>query len=82
MNVSIIELIYLIQIANETCRLQWKSNLMIRIIEFSLNVFTEFSQFSDKNICHYSKRAQTCHSATSYVRDQDLFWSFLKCVTF
>ena len=23
--------------------------------------FTEFSKFSDKNICHYSKRAQTCH---------------------
>ena len=31
------------------------------IIGFSLNVFTEFSAFSDKNICHYSKRVQTCH---------------------
>ena len=30
------------------------------IFEFSLNVFTEFSEFSDKNICHYSKRAGTC----------------------
>ena len=29
------------------------------LIEFSLNVFTEFAEFSDKNICHYSKRAQT-----------------------
>ena len=28
---------------------------------FSLNVFTEFAEFSNKNICHYSKRAQTCH---------------------
>ena len=27
------------------------------IIEFSLNVFTEFTEFSDKNTCHYSKRA-------------------------
>ena len=41
------------------------------IIEFSLNVFTEFAEFSDKYICHYSKRIQTCHSATSRVRDQD-----------
>ena len=40
-------------------------------IEFSLNVFTEFAEFSDKNICHYSKRAWTCHPATSCVRDQD-----------
>ena len=39
--------------------------------EFSLNVFTEFTEFSDKNICHYNKRAQTCHPATSCVRDQD-----------
>ena len=30
-----------------------------------------FTEFSDKNICHYSKRAQTCHTATSCVRDQD-----------
>ena len=40
-------------------------------IEFSLNVFTEIAEFSDKNICHYSKRAQTCHPAASCVRDQD-----------
>ena len=40
-------------------------------IEFFLNVVTEFAEFSDKNICHYSKRAQTCHPATSCVRDQD-----------
>ena len=33
--------------------------------------FTEFTEFSDKMICHYSKRAQTCHSATSCVRDPD-----------
>ena len=41
------------------------------LIEFSLNVFTKFSEFNDKNICHYSKRAQTCHQATSCVGDQD-----------
>ena len=29
----------------------------LETIEFSLNIFTEFS---DKDICHYSKRAQTC----------------------
>ena len=39
--------------------------------EFSLNVFTEFAKFSYKNICHYSKRAQTCYPATSCVRVQD-----------
>ena len=36
---------------------------------FFLNFFTEFAEFSDKNICHYSKR--TCHPATSCVTDQD-----------
>ena len=30
------------------------------LFEFSLNVFTEFSEFSDKNIFHYNKRAWTC----------------------
>ena len=39
--------------------------------EFSLNVFTEIIEFSDKNICHYSKRAPTCHLAISRVKDQD-----------
>ena len=32
---------------------------------------TEFAEFSDKNICHYSKRARTYRIATSCVRDQD-----------
>ena len=36
-----------------------------------LNVFTEFTKFNDKNICHYSKRTRTCHPATSCVGDQD-----------
>ena len=40
-------------------------------LEFFLNVFTEFSKFSEKNICHYSKRAQICDPVTSCVRDQD-----------
>ena len=40
-------------------------------MEFSLNGFTEFAEFSDKNVCYYSKRAWTCHPATSCVRDQD-----------
>ena len=39
--------------------------------EFFLNLFVEFAEFNDKNICHYSKRAQTCHPTTSSVRDQD-----------
>ena len=39
-------------------------------IEFSLNVFTDFAELSDKNICYYSKRAQMCHPATSYTRNQ------------
>ena len=41
------------------------------IFEFFLNVFTAFGEFSDKNICHYSKSAQTCKPATFCVRDQD-----------
>ena len=32
-----------------------------KIIELSLDVFIEFRKFSDKNICHFSKRVQTCH---------------------
>ena len=39
--------------------------------EFSLNVFTEFAEFTDKNRSHYNKGARTCHPATSCVRDQD-----------
>ena len=38
--------------------------------EFSLNVFIEFSEFSEKNICHYSKRARMCHPVSS-VTHQD-----------
>ena len=38
-------------------------------IKFSLNVFTEFAEFGDKIICHYSKSAQTCHPTISCVRD-------------
>ena len=30
-----------------------------------------FTEFSDKNICHYSKRAKPASPATSCVRDQD-----------
>ena len=29
----------------------------IDLIEFFLNVFTEFTELSDKNMCHYSKKA-------------------------
>ena len=38
---------------------------------FSLNVFTEFTEFRDKKNCHFSKSAQTCHPATSCLRDQN-----------
>ena len=41
------------------------------VIEFSLDVFTGFAEFSDKSICLYSKMTQTCQQATCYVRDQD-----------
>ena len=40
------------------------------LFEFSQNVFIEFSEFSDKTICYYSKRTRTCHPATSCLRDQ------------
>ena len=33
--------------------------------------FAEPAELSDKNICHYSQRAQNCHTVTSCVRDQD-----------
>ena len=42
----------------------WKlnvSNRSIRSLEFSLIVFLELAEFSDKNVCHHSKRVQTCH---------------------
>ena len=42
--------------------------LVMFIVEFFLNVFSEFPEFSDKKNCHYSKRIQT--PATSCVRDQ------------
>ena len=47
-------------------------------LEFSLNVFTEFAEFSDRNICHYIKgvshllgeRPGCYHSAIkTHVRD-------------
>ena len=47
-------------------------DLVTLILEFFLNVFTEFSEFRDKNIWHYSKRSRTCHPAISCVRDQDV----------
>ena len=50
------------------CRVE--SFIILKLIEFSLNVFIEFLEFSDKNVWHYSKRARTCQSATSFVRDQ------------
>ena len=40
-------------------------NTTEKTFEFYLNVLTEFAEFSDKNICHYSKGVWTC------VRDQD-----------
>ena len=43
------------------------SSCRIETLVFFLNVFTEFS---DTNICRYRKRARTCHTATSCVRDQ------------
>ena len=41
-----------------------------RPMDFFLNVFTEFAEFSDKNICHYS-RLKGLEPATSPVTDQD-----------
>ena len=31
-------------------------NVPLATIQFSLNVFTEFAEFCDQNICHHSKR--------------------------
>ena len=45
-------------------RPEWSMNVNYKdriSMEFFLNVFTEFAEFSDKIFCHYSKRAQTCH---------------------
>ena len=33
----------------------------VTTLEFFLNLFTEFIEFNDKNICHYTKGAQTSH---------------------
>ena len=47
---------------------------ILRVAVFLNNgVFPKFfTEFSDKNICHYSKRARTRHTATSCVRDQNV----------
>ena len=45
-----------------------KFELFKEIIEFSLNVFTELCEFSNRNIFHYSKRAGTYHPVTSCER--------------
>ena len=42
----------------------------VKILEFFLKVFTEFSEFRDKNNCHYSKRTRTCYLLC--VRNQDV----------
>ena len=48
----------------DSCLLHHRqTNQVLSLMEF-------FAEFSDKNICSYSKRARTCHSATSCVRDQ------------
>ena len=54
-------------------RKDWHGDIFVVAVsfEFSLSVFTEFTEFSDKNICHYNKRARTCPPDTSCVRDQD-----------
>ena len=41
--------------SEKQCKVQ--KDLGSSTFEYSLNVFTEFTDFSDKNICHYSKRA-------------------------
>ena len=51
--------------------LQLITNALMHSFELSLNVFTEFAEFSDKTICHYSKTARTYHPATSCVKDQN-----------
>ena len=38
-------------------------------MEFFLNIFTEFAEFSDKNICHSVK---VLEPATSCIGDQDV----------
>ena len=45
----------------------WSKNIVV-----FPKCFTEFAEFSDKNICHYSKRARICHITASCVRDQDV----------
>ena len=41
-------------------RLTWLFGVTI-VMDFFLNDFNEFSEFSDKNICYDSKRGRTCH---------------------
>ena len=64
---SLNELEVTVEIWNFKCQMNWWAAFKRDIWVF-LNVLTEFS---DKYICHYSKRARTCHPATSRVRDQD-----------
>ena len=57
------------KIENNLCRFV-KSQLRNLELWSTVSIDNVFI-FSDKNICHYSKRAQTCHTATSCVRDQN-----------
>ena len=56
--------------------------------EFFLNVFTEFAEFTDKNICPYSKRTRPCHflykrpgcyhcASTTHMRDRIFKFSLI-----
>ena len=47
------------------------STEMINIFFHSIWFFPNFTEFSDKNICQYNKRARICRPSTSRVRDQD-----------
>ena len=46
----------------------WETSIEI---EFYLKVFTDIQWIQWQNICHYSKRAETCHPTTSHIRNRD-----------
>ena len=44
-----------LDIGNGLGGLRQRDTLTAGLMEFFLNVFIEFAEFNDKNICHYSK---------------------------
>ena len=71
---------FTMNLLRNTCRMTVLKN----DFKFTMNVFTEFNEFSDKNICHYSKRVRMLpqckqvHLTGSLNRSQSMIQWFIR----